>query len=1141
MVGFINDDQRAVLQKREPIGSKPRGERLNTGDNDCGHVIRRRHRIRIPAPQPDDPQFSPGFPPIGPDLAEALDALLAQFIRLSDPQHIGAAMVTREHILDGGLDGAASRMLAVIRQTREPAFRVIPAVLPETTTELPFNLLQTLTWVDFHNVKKVSDAPDELERLLRAVQGGPTAGDDVRQAICPWRGLDAFREEDSAFFFGRGGVSEPDSPIGQLVRNVREHSFVMVVGRSGSGKSSLVFAGLVPALRGERDRFWNVLTLRPGPTPLRSLAAAFNPRQEGEGAAEYETKISKEADQLRTGALDLLAHMIRRQLDEAEGKPNRLLVYVDQWEELYAQAASDGVKERVDRPAADIDRFIDLLLTAAGTSPVTVVGTLRADFYDPLIGHGQIRALLPSREVLLARMSRSELKTTIVGPASKVGLSFDPPSLVERILGEAGDDEGMLPLLQYALKESWAHRKGSTITADSYERSGGVREAIRITAERTFEALPEDDQRAARQLFLRLVTPGEGKEDTRARAAMPLEPAQRRIVDQFAGQRTRLLVTGSDGTARPTIEVVHEALIRTWPRLRKWIDANREKLRARAVVLQAKTEWEQNGRREDLLLPAGFPLERAKALLAEPGDLTIDDIQEFIALSSAREQIERKQREAALARDEARVAQIKAGQERTARFQRITRWAFVAVGAVTLIAVATVAYLQSDKEQQLATKAGELAASRLQLATKEEALTEAGRQLVIARASVSAAQERNATLADSLDKQQVDLEHARANLLGELSGFKLLREEFDSALRLASSGTRIDFDLGSPTGPIRASPAAAALAAAVSQANWRFALRHEGAVKSATFSPDGGRVVTRSDDNIARVWDAATGKEIGVLFGHESEVNSAAFSPDGSRIVTASNDKTARIWDVAGKEIAVLRGHEGEVNSAAFSPDGSRIVTASSDQTRIWDAATGKQIAVLRGNSAAFSPDGRRLVTAWDDNTARIWDAATGKELGVLRGHDSWVESAAFSPDGRRIVTTSNDKTARIWDAATGKKVAVLDAASSKPGDAADSLSAAFSPDGRRIVTKNLWDDTARIWDAATGKELGVLHGHRISVNSATFSPDGRRIVTASDDKTARIWDAATGKEIGVLRGHEGDVNSAAFSPRREAHRHGVQ
>jgi TPR repeat protein len=201
----------------------------------------------------------------------------------------------------------------------------------------------------------------------------------------------------------------------------------------------------------------------------------------------------------------------------------------------------------------------------------------------------------------------------------------------------------MLPLLQYALKETWALRKGNVMTGDSYARSGGVREAIRITAERTFDALSGKDQEAARQLFLRLVTPGEGQEDTRARAMMPVEPMQRKIVEQFAGPRTRLLVTGLDRAARPTVEVAHEALIRTWPRLRQWIDANREKLRARAAVLQSKADWEQSGKRDDMLLPAGLQLERARILLADPGDITIDDIKEFVSLSSAREETAQKQ------------------------------------------------------------------------------------------------------------------------------------------------------------------------------------------------------------------------------------------------------------------------------------------------------------------------------------------------------------------------------------------------------------------------------------------------------------------------------------------------------------------
>ena len=562
-------------------------------------------------------------------------------------QAVGAAKAVIVLIGPRGLGNTQQyeRELALIRQSRDPTFPVVPVILPNATADRPFDFLNLFTRVDFSHVAKVMDAPDELARLWAAAHGAAAPGDVVREAICPYRGLDAFREEDAAFFFGRGSENEPDSPIGQLVRKVREDPFVMVVGRSGSGKSSLIYAGLLPALRHERDRFWNVLSLRPGPTPLRALAAAFNPGTDGQGAAEYVTKITTEAEKLRNGDLELLSHMICAELDRAEGKPDRLLLYIDQWEELYAQGSSSSDSERAAQHAADVNRFIDLLLTAGRTAPVTVVATVRADFYDPLIAHPEIRSLLPIRQVLLGAMPRSELERTIAEPAKKIGLTFDPPDLVQRILDETGEDESMLPLLQYALKETWALRKGNTMTGDSYARSGGVREAIRITAERAFEALSAEDQQAARQLFLRLVMPGEGHEDTRARAEMPLEPMQLKIVEQFAGPRTRLLVTGLDRARRPTVEVAHEALIRTWPRFRTWIDANREKLRARGVVLQAKADWEQNGKRDDMLLPAGLQLERARSLLADSHDIPIDDIREFISRSSARE--ERAQEQAA--------------------------------------------------------------------------------------------------------------------------------------------------------------------------------------------------------------------------------------------------------------------------------------------------------------------------------------------------------------------------------------------------------------------------------------------------------------------------------------------------------------
>jgi eukaryotic-like serine/threonine-protein kinase len=306
---------------------------------------------------------------------------------------------------------------------------------------------------------------------------------------------------------------------------------------------------------------------------------------------------------------------------------------------------------------------------------------------------------------------------------------------------------------------------------------------------------------------------------------------------------------------------------------------------------------------------------------------------------------------------------------------------------------------------------------------------------------------------------------------------------------------------------------------------------HGDAVASAAYSPDGTRIVTASYDKTALIWDARTGAKLTVLSGHDDRIRSAVYSPDGNHIVTASFDKTARIWDAhTAAQLAVLSGHTGLVNSAAYSPDGGRIVTASRDKTaRIWDARTGAQLAVLSGHtgylvSAAYSPDGSRIATASLDMTARIWDARTGAKLAVLLGHTGFVDSVAYTPDGSRIVTASRDKTTRIWDARTGAELAVLS------GHTGFVYSAAYSPDGSRIVTTS-YDKTGRIWDARMGAKLAVLSGHGELVLCAAYSPDGSRIVTGSADRTVRIWDSRTGDELAVLSGHGLSVESAAYSP----------
>ena len=350
----------------------------------------------------------------------------------------------------------------------------------------------------------------------------------------------------------------------------------------------------------------------------------------------------------------------------------------------------------------------------------------------------------------------------------------------------------------------------------------------------------------------------------------------------------------------------------------------------------------------------------------------------------------------------------------------------------------------------------------------------------------------------------------------------------EPALRLAAAGWLLADDLDFELVPELWGPAERAIFDNKTQTVLR---GHIGPVGVSSFSPDGRRIVTASDDNTARVWDSETGEEIVLLKAHSGSVYSASFSPDGRRIVTASADNTARLWDAeSGKEIAQLKAHSGKVWTASFSPDGRRMATASFDATaRVWDTESGEEIVLLKAHSGSvysvsFSPDGRRIVTASADNTARLWDAESGKGIALLKAHSGSVYGVSFSPDGCQVVTASADKTARLWDAESGKENALLEA------HAETVWSVSFSPDGRWIVTASV-DNTARVWNAESGKQIALLKGHLGWVYGASFSPDGRRIVTASVDGSARVWDAKSGKEISLLQAHAGGVRGASFSP----------
>lgn len=308
-------------------------------------------------------------------------------------------------------------------------------------------------------------------------------------------------------------------------------------------------------------------------------------------------------------------------------------------------------------------------------------------------------------------------------------------------------------------------------------------------------------------------------------------------------------------------------------------------------------------------------------------------------------------------------------------------------------------------------------------------------------------------------------------------------------------------------------------------------------VNSVSFSPDEKYIASGSSDNTIRIWDITTGEQVGKqLIGHSGSILSVAFSQDGKNIVSSSADSTIRIWNISkGEQVGKpLKGHTGSVLSVSFSPDGNYIVSASEDKTiKIWDSHTGSQVGqALEGHtahvlSARFSPDGKFIISASEDQTVRVWD--TKKEVNfkkLLMGHKEPVNYATFSPDGKSIVSASDDNSIRIWNIKEGEKEQSL----IKQNKAINCAS--YSPDGKYIVSAS-WDKSIRIWDAKTGKQIGKpLIGHTDVVNSAVFSPDGKYIVSASDDYTIIIWDTKTQKQVGEpLKGHTGLVLCAAFSP----------
>jgi WD40 repeat protein/tetratricopeptide (TPR) repeat protein len=980
----------------------------------------------------------------------------------------------------------------------------------------------------------------ERQRLLIAQRRQPR-----RWKENPFRGLEFFDFEHAPIFHGRTGAV--GAVLGALEAQLREQRpFALVVGPSGSGKSSVVRAGVLPLLTQpetiEGISLWRRAVTRPGaagsegdcfdalasallepcalpilkdPESLRGvqdLAAELRQHPERialrvrdaldhiarEWMLEHMHSLQEKERQLReAGRLDD-ADAAREQRERLELPKVRLALVIDQLEELFTSGFSLEIRQRYVGTIADLAR----------SGRVFVIATLRSDFYPSYQECPDLVELTrPAGKVDLRPPASHEIANMIRLPAEAAGLCFEENQgsgqpLDQALTEVATATPESLPLLEHVLSllyEKQAVRDDGLLRWADYRELGELKGALARHAEAVFSALPWGEQALFSVVMRHLVTLGQGEEEVPNRRTVPHRDFQRfgagAFVDLFI--KERLLVADTDPQGETTVIVAHEALLREWQRVKMWLKENREFLRMRDRLDASLRLWLNRGKQKDDLLGQGLPI-------AE-GEKLINDFEESLSLEQ--------------------IGYVRASiseRKRRKRVQDRIRYAVLA-GMTGLALFAWLEWFRAEQQRQSATQALKtVAETSLKL---REGLEQAS------WASFNQA-ERQFQLKEWNEAIALLARAASFNPTNQVASerfFNELIEHRERALplliRSLAHGDVVYRASFSPDGARILSASWDRTAKLWDRSSGKLIMTypHKAAVNTAKFSPDGTRVLTASADKTAKLWDTVSGRLL-LSFSHLDSIADAEFSPDGRCVVTASADKTAGIWDTSSGKLIARLVHQGNVNTAEFSPDGKQVLTASADKTaRLWDATSAEQMASLLHQGivyfAAFSPDGSRIVTASADRTARLWEASSANLLATLT-HQDGVYHAAFSPDGTRLITASADKSAKLWETASGKLIASL-------GHEGGVYHVEFSPDGQQILTAG-WDNIARLW-TASGKLIASF-AHEDEVNDAEFSPDASQILTASWDKTLKLWEVSLGELISSL-GHADAVNDAVFSP----------
>jgi WD40 repeat protein len=1007
--------------------------------------------------------------------------------------------------------------------------------------------------------------------------GAPAAGDRGAarppriafsgEVDSPYRGLLPFEERDAALFFGRATAADK---ILQLLSGLLSAvpALMVVSGVSGAGKSSLLRAGVLPRIAEVGHGLTPAAGAAPWPHPVLTPARAPLTELSDHVAPLVSTDAATLRQTLRADpsgfALTALEAARARQGPGARREPHRLLLVVDQFEQVFTQCTDEGERRA----------FITALHAAAATGhgpdqvpAAMVILVVRADFEARCTVYEELAEAVQNRYLVLP-MTRDELRMAITAPA-QMAESAVAGALVEELVRAASttpsptasaptaSGAGVLPHLSHALDQAWRIRAGDEITLADYARAGGIERSIAVSAERAYESLPPARRETAREVFIRLTaTSPEGMDTadrcTKAELTEGKTPDQaadvEAVLEKFAAERLLTL-------AEDSVEISHDSLLAAWPRLRDtWLTKHRDDRITRTRLRDAVAEWVRNSRdpsylyRGTVLQTAAETAEKIAADPAHHPPLTQDERDFLRAGDGAR--------------------------RRTARWRRtaITGLA-VLTGAALATAVIAVLIAATAAQQHATALSRQLAAQSL---TTDLTDPVTARQLAVAAWSVAHTTEANSAMTTLLAEQsQQGMLPAEARTGLDAVAFSpdgqlLATADWDGTVRLWNPAT--SRPVGSPltlsgngigTAGVAFSPNGKLLASAVSLGSgqlWDAATRRPvgdplpvdttdttgtgGGAGVVAFSPDGTLLATAGSDGTVRLWNPATSDPAGAPLRavRGGAVDGVAFSPDGTLLATADSDGTVRLWNPAtghavGTPLRAVRG--GAVDGVAFSPDGTLLATADSDGTvRLWNPATRQPVgaplpAVSGGDvdGVAFSPDGTLLASAGSDGTVRLWNPATGHAVGApLRAVRSGVvDGVAFSPDGKLLASADSDGVVRLWNPATGQPTG----APLRADRSGVVNGVAFSPDGKLLATADE-DGTVRVWDPATSQEVGapLLAVRGGTVDEVAFSPDGKLVATVGSDGTVRLWNPETGRTVGTSLAVSGiSLSGVAFSP----------